>query len=124
MSFLVPEKYRFTHPGHPMSSDATYGNNGFFLVPLQGHALGEIRVIASDGLGWEHASVSLQHRAPTWAEMCLVKDIFWSPNDCVVQFHPPERDYVNYHPHCLHLWKSTTEKFPRPPSILIGPKER
>ena len=36
-----------------------------------------IAVIASWGGGWEHVSVSLARRCPTWEEMCMVKDIFW-----------------------------------------------
>ena len=36
----------------------------------------EIAFIASWAGGWEHVSVSLRNRCPTWDEMCLVKDIF------------------------------------------------
>lgn len=37
----------------------------------------EMAIIASWAGGWEHVSVSLRNRCPTWDEMCLVKDIFW-----------------------------------------------
>ena len=52
--------------------------------------------------------------------MCQIKDMFWGPEDCVVQFHPPEADYVNNHPNCLHLWRSIDVEMPRPDSILVG----
>jgi hypothetical protein len=73
--------------------------------------------------GWEHVSVSLSDRAPTWEEMCIVKDLFWDADECVVQYHPRKTDYVNHHPHCLHLWKPTRKRLPTPPTILVGPKE-
>lgn len=79
-------------------------------------------VIASWGRGWEHVSVSLADRCPTWDEMCHVKAVFWQPQECVMQLHPPEDDYVNCHPFCLHLWKPIGEDIPRPPSVMVGPQ--
>jgi hypothetical protein len=72
---------------------------------------------------WEHVSVSFEDRTPTWEEMCRVKNMFWLPEEAVVQYHPPESVYVNCHPHCLHLWRPTRhkDKLPLPPSLLIGP---
>jgi hypothetical protein len=70
--------------------------------------------------GWEHVSVSIAHRCPNWQEMCLVKDLFWEEDECVIQFHPPKSEYVNHHPYCLHLWKHAD--IPTPPSELVGPK--
>ena len=84
-------------------------------------------IIACDGTpaeveGWEHVSVSCERRIPNWLEMSFVKRLFWAPEECVVQFHPPESKYVNNHPHVLHLWRWTRGKFPMPPSILVGCK--
>ena len=64
-------------------------------------------------------SVSLRNRCPTWDEMCLVKDIFWQDDECVVQFHPPKSEYVNLHPYCLHLWKKICGTFETPPKIFV-----
>jgi len=87
--------------------------------------LGRLLVISS-GVdarhGWEHVSVSARDRCPTWDEMCWVKDIFWHENETVIQYHPPKAEYVNCHPHCLHLWKPLKHALPLPPSILVGPK--
>jgi hypothetical protein len=89
-----------------------------------------LTIIACDGgvpypelAGWEHVSVSTRRRIPNWREMCFVKDLFWAPEECVVQYHPPRSEYVNNHEYTLHLWKWTKGEFPLPPSILVGVKE-
>jgi len=94
---------------------------GIFGVKRKGQAL---RIIASDdqGEGWEHVSVSLEDRCPTWDEMCFVKDLFWLPTEAVMQLHPPESEYVNNHRFCLHLWRPTKENIPLPPAIYVGVK--
>lgn len=113
MAFRVPEENRFMGP--------VGSNNGAFQIK---HGLVIIRCIASDGGGWEHVSVSLSvKRCPDWEEMCAVKDLFWSKEDCVVQYHPPESEYVNNHAYVLHLWRKTNKNFETPPSILIGIKK-
>lgn len=120
MSFHVPEQHRIVKG--PMASNESYGNNGAFTVPLRN---GETaHVVASDGLGWEHVSISLEELLPNWDEMCEVKAIFWDDEDCVVQYHPPKSEHVNLHPYCLHLWRPTAERMPIPPRIMVGPKRR
>lgn len=113
--FHVPEKWRVNKG--IMASDASYGNQGAFYVPI-GKEL--FIVIASNEMDWEHVSVSHHERCPTWDEMCIIKSIFWDDEDAVVQFHPPKSEYVNIHPNCLHLWRSISQKMPRPPKILVG----
>ena len=86
--------------------------SGAFSVPFRGTML---RVIASNGDGWrasslggkpwEHVSVSIATRCPTWEEMAFVKRLFWRDDETVIQFHPPKHCYVDVHPNCLHLWK-------------------
>lgn len=100
------------------SSSIHDGNNGAFRVPigLERKAL----VIASDGEGWEHVSVSFKKRTPTWSEMCKIKHLFWTEDEMVIQYHPAKGDYVNCHPHCLHLWRPINLDVPRPPGILVG----
>jgi len=111
------EQYRVTKG--MWGSDVSYGNNGAFEIPYQSFTL---MVIASDEGGWEHVSVSLKNRTPNWKEMCFIKDLFWSEDEAVVQFHPPKSEYVNMHPNCLHLWKKVEEEFELPPSIFVGLK--
>jgi hypothetical protein len=71
---------------------------------------------------WEHVSVSTKRRIPNWEEMCFVKNLFWEPEEAVMQLHPPQSDYVNCHPNCLHLWRPVQLSIPLPPSELVGPK--
>lgn len=82
-------------------------------------------VIWSYGGGWEHVSVCpLKKRiTPSWNDMCQLKDIFFSEDECVVQYHPPKSEYVNMVPNCLHLWKPLEESLPLPPSIMVGVKK-
>jgi len=78
-------------------------------------------VIASDGGGWEHVSISHRAKCPSWEVMCRVKEIFFGDEECVMQLHPPKADWVNNHKYCLHLWKPINgEVIPRPPAIFVG----
>ena len=120
MAFCVPEKHRVT--GGKFATNRGYGNNGLFVIHKERITY---RCIASDGGGWEHVSVSMpSNRTPTWKEMCWIKSKFWEEEDCVVQYHPPKSEYINYHSHCLHLWRPTGGVIiPRPHPALVGPYE-
>lgn len=116
MSFHVPNKYRIREGAFASTDDE--GNNGAFEIPILVYLM---KVIASDH-EWEHVSVSLQNRYPTWSEMCFIKNLFWDEEDCVVKFHPPKSQYVNNHPYCLHLWRKVRHEFETPPTRMIGVK--
>jgi len=103
-----------------MGSDDDIGNNGAFLINRDNGP--SLSVIASDQCGWDHVSVSLPARCPTWEEMCFVKDLFFDPQEAVMQLHPPRSDYVNCHPCCLHMWRPHNRSIPLPPSLMVGPK--
>lgn len=117
-----PEQFRWNGPNPQYHSKA--GNTfGAFLIPSF-QDLRSLKVIAIDGLetGWDHVSVSLPswpNKTPSWAEMCYVKSLFWESGDCVVQFHPPDKDYVNVHNGCLHMWKMVDGEFPTPPKECV-----
>lgn len=117
--FKVPENYRVNH-----LSTKDIGNNGAFIVPFSLRT--KAYIIVSDGEDWEHVSVHVtsdgKERTPTWAEMCRIKNLFWSEEDCVIQFHPPKSEYVNNHKHTLHLWRPINQTIPQPPTILVGLK--
>ena len=103
------------------------GEAGAFVIPVrvQGKVSYYLKIIASNGEGWEHVSVSIfshENKTPTWGNMCLVKNMFWDEEECVVQYHPPKSEYVNHHPGCLHLWRKIGFDYPTPPAILVGPK--
>ena len=122
--FHVPEKHRITE-GSEFATDVSYGNCGAFAFLInEGTA---VFTIASDMFGWEHVSVHVQDeegnkRTPTWDEVCIVKDVFWDDEDCVVQYHPPKSNYVNMHPNVLHLWRPTDMELPIPDPIFVGLK--
>ena len=52
--------------------------------------------------------------------MCRVKDMFFYPNETVIQYHPSEKQRVNNLENCLHLWRPQKMAIPLPPPILIG----
>lgn len=112
---------RYRVRGGPYGSSNRAGNNGAFRIPGPGQVA--LWIIASDGLGWEHVSVSVvnEERCPTWDEMCHVKNLFWHEEEVVIQYHPAKSQYVKCHPYALHLWKPQGIDLPTPPPILVGP---
>lgn len=121
------ERYRVTSGA--LASNRSDGANGAFIVPLNSGV--QVCVIASDstswaesslpGEPWEHVSVSLQSRTPTWEEMDAVKRIFWNDDETVIQLHVSRSSHVNVHEHCLHLWKPCKSVIPTPPPRTVGP---
>ena len=91
-----------------------------------------LNFIFSYQMGWEHLSVSMPSRTPTWDMMCRMKDIFWNDDETCVEYHPAKNLYVNNHPHCLHIWRpvkserflneleSKEELLPVPCHFLVG----
>ena len=122
--FHVPNKFRVRNSPNPkINSTDDFGNNGCFSIKQSsGKAKSLFFIQASDGMCWEHVSVSLPlaNRCPTWEEMCYVKGLFWDEGDVVIQIHPAKKDYVNFAKNCLHLWRSKDHAQALPPSILIG----
>jgi hypothetical protein len=123
--FHVPNKYR-DRISQNLKSDDSFGNNGFFIISHYRIAGYEFRVMASDGMGWEHASVTIAEprkpakRCPAWEEMCYIKKLFWDETDCVIEYHPAKTEYVSVHPFCLHLWRPTDQVIPIPLKEMVG----
>lgn len=84
------------------ASDESYGFNGAFVFKRGRY---ELRVICSDEMGWDHVSVSLENRTPTWAEMCFIKNLFFDESETVIQYYPKKSKYINVNPYVLHMWK-------------------
>jgi hypothetical protein len=126
MAFHVVESARILEG--PMGSRTDDGPYGAFRLPSPepGWTLDLICAGGDEPVseGWEHVSVSARRgktiRTPTWREMAYVKAQHWDDEDVVVQFHPRQSEYVNVHPHVLHLWRHPTQAFPCPPSTLVG----
>lgn len=127
------EQFRHTKATHPMATQEG-DRHGVFYIP---HGTSSFIFIFDDGTSmeggvdgtaWEHLSFRAvdgqgKNRTPSWEECCWAKQLFWEPEECVVQFHPPRSEYVNNHKNVLHLWKKLGEDFPRPAPILVGVKE-
>lgn len=105
-------KYRVSLMGH-MGDEGC----GAFIIPYKSYKL---NVIASNGDGWDHVSVSLNNRCPNWEEMSYIKDLFFDEEECVMQLHPSKSEYVNVHQYCLHLWRPQASEIPRPPMHMVG----
>lgn len=108
--------------------------DGVFLINHPKITGYKFYVIASNGGGWEHVSISIRDyrkkkvikpvvRTPTWNEMCFIKSCFWKDDEEVMQLHPPKSDWISNHNYCLHLWRPIESKIPLPPSIMVGIKE-
>jgi hypothetical protein len=119
-----PEQFRVLKG--PFGSTKDYGCNGQFFIPH--HRIKDYFYVCliSDGLGWEHVSISLitrkgktVERCPTWEEMCYIKDLFWTEKECVMQLHPPHSQYINMHKYCLHLWRPHVAPIPLPDLLMV-----
>lgn len=108
---------RVRHPVHGVVGD---DRNGAFI--LRGPLGRDLFVMVSDGLGWDHLSASLVRKEleepPAWVEMCWLKDQFFEPEETVIQYHPPQSQYVNFS-ECLHLWRPQEGTVPMPPLMLV-----
>ncbi len=119
------DKYRLVYDEIKLYGMDTIGEmgkgNGCFKVYVAGRSF---FAVASDGGGWDHVSVSpcskKRQTCPTWEEMCEIKDMFFEPEEAVVQYHPARSEYVNNHPFCLHLWRPNDgTALPTPPRIFV-----
>lgn len=137
MSFKIPEKFRITdNPNFKTKTGDKFG--AFRCVSPDKSRVTKtfLYIIATCGFDdievskdWEHVSVrgvksigmnQVKNLTPSWDEMCFVKNLFWEPEDLVVQYHPKKSEYINMHPNVLHLWRFKPSDIPTPPKILVG----
>lgn len=93
---------------------------GVFDFPIRTHATRYLKIIVTSGEGWDHVSVSLLDRCPTWEEMDKVKRAFFLDTETVMQLHVAAKAHINVHQYCLHLWRPHTGSIPLPPAIMVG----
>ena len=96
------------------------GQDGFGGTFYDKKSRCNLNFIMSWGAGWEHCSVSMPTRCPSWEQMCVMKELFWGDDEECMQLHPAKKNYVNNMKYCLHIWKPIKEKIPMPPSIMVG----
>ena len=114
MGLFVPkhvELYRQELPGYEKGNH----RNGAFSFP------DGLFIIVSDGMGWEHVSVSRKSRMPSYEDLTRAKEIFWDEEDCAMQLFVPKSQHINCHQYCLHLWRPLEDDIPMPPGIMVGP---
>lgn len=99
-----------------MGSNAKMGFNGAFVITIKKQ---QLTVVVSDQMEWDHVSVSTPHRCPSWNEMCAIKDLFFDPEEHVIQYHPPKSMYVNDHDFVLHMWRPHGQEVPTPPLMMV-----
>ena len=112
----IPREFEIYRRDEEMGYYRGDHGNGAFKIPAR-----SMTIVVSNGEGWEHVSVSIRDRCPTWDEMEWVKRKFWGEGDTVMQLHVPPAEHKNCHPYCLHLWRPTNAEIPRPPSIMVAP---
>jgi hypothetical protein len=57
-----------------------------------------------NGVEWIHVSLSRWDAIPTWMDIKKVKNEFLGKDEEACMTFPKQKDYVNLHQHCLHLW--------------------
>jgi len=103
-------------PGLHIHAEGWDGFNGYLKIFGQTYS-----VVCSWGGDWDHVSISClkETHTPSWHEMCKLKEMFFCPDEMVVQYHPAEQDYVDFQSNCLHLWKPRKETLPKPPTRFV-----
>lgn len=113
------EQYRIKNRELSLCGIQGDSHNGIFRVYVDGRGY---NVIASDGGGWDHVSVTptnSKRGCPSWDAMCAIKDMFFEKDEMAIEYHPAEADYLNFHPLCLHLWRPQNTTIPMPPKYMV-----
>lgn len=93
----LPPGTRIPIPGNPPGSEAwQHGEVRILITHEEDHG--------SDGR-WRHVSTSCEDRLPTYAELGAVRELYFDPEQTVLQIMPPASAWVNEHAYCLHLWQ-------------------
>ena len=102
---------------------------GAFRIPrASGFRKIWLRIIASrgdpeaadEGEKWDHVSVSLADRCPTWDEMEYVKRLFFKADETAFQLHVPGRAHINNDPIACISGGRWIAEIPQPPGELVG----
>ena len=101
-----------------MEHYGTFGDEtcGAFQIP---HNSNYFICVAAQGGGWDHVSISLKNRCPSWAEMDHLKRLFFKPDETAMQLHVPPAQHINCHPFALHLWRPQQGEIPLPPPGFV-----
>lgn len=116
------DKYRLPEQELQFTGELGGAGEGFFaFYSIYSRKEELIRAIAGSGMGWDHVSVSLGHRCPTWDEMEYTKRLFFQPYEICMQLHVAEKDHISHNPYTLHIWRPQTWVIQLPPNWMVGP---
>lgn len=90
----------FRHHAWEMEIAGQPGDDEHGAFRINGPRNRVLRVIASSGDGWDHVSVSLPDRTPTWEEMEHVKRLFFRDDETAMQLHVPPGEHINFATTC------------------------
>lgn len=79
----------------------------------QQYLVGGCSVIHSIDNGLHHISLSNKHRLPTYEEMKTARYRICPDVKYMAQIFPPESEFINVHPNCLHLYELEQKELPQ-----------
>jgi ribosomal protein L37E len=120
--------YRLKEIEHPLAGRC--GANALEDQKTQWYEAGPYGICVSDNdrydrddERWRHLSISHRSRIPNYEEVKAARYCFFPAEAEVVQVFPPEAEFVNCHPFCLHLWWSKDRRLVPPQTqSAVGPK--
>jgi hypothetical protein len=102
--------------GDIQSSGADEAGSGAWGLAAQ---IGDLRVIIGCGASWDHISVSLAYRVPSYEEMKAIKRLCFRDDEWAMELHAPPSKHISRHPYVLHLWRPHDVPIPTPPEIMV-----
>ena len=87
---------------------AAYVHDGLMLSVILSAA------VEQDGKKWLHVSCAHPHKLPSWETLKEIKDLFIGRDRQAIQVLPSEKNYVNIHKFCLHLFCCLNDADPVP----------
>lgn len=81
---------------------------------------GCIVIVGSTPAAGYYLSISCAHRYPTWDEVAHARYALIPDHVTMAMILPPSGEYVNVHPHCLHLWQVAGETGRREGEVSYG----
>jgi hypothetical protein len=93
-TYILPANWQETPPISPYTRCFATVRNMHIMVGIELH----------NGKRWRHFSVSYRSRCPIYPELQQVRRIFAGHNNAAVHVFPPDKEKVNVHPYCLHLF--------------------
>lgn len=81
--------------------------------------VGDMMIVLSCGMDWDHVSVSLPYRVPHYEEMKVIKRLCFRDDEAAMEYHAPVSKHISRHPYCLHIWRPHSTPIPTPPEFMV-----